>query len=100
MSLSSRSKRFGCLGKDALLFRSGIGLRASGFSEAAEESIHEGACVNQGFQRAKCRGLIRKDRSAGWLGGHKICPVGRDERPTAVGQDQEKIQSTVPMYGP
>ena len=80
--------------------RSGIGLLALWFSKAAEESIHERRCMNQGFQRAKCRGLIRMDRSTGRLGGYKICPVSGDERLAAIRQDQKEKQPPFAMHCP
>ena len=33
-------------------------------------------------------------------GGRNVRPVGRDERFSAVGQDQKEIPSTLPMDGP
>lgn len=68
-------------------------------SEAAEESIHDGAYVKQVFPRAKRGSLIRSDSTVRLHGGRNIRPVGRDERFTAVGQDQKEIQSAVPMDG-
>jgi hypothetical protein len=56
--------------------------------------------VKQVFQRAKRGGLIRSDSTRKLLGERNVGPVGRDERFTAVGQDQKKTQSTVPMDGP
>ena len=66
-------------------------------SEAAEESIDDRACVKQLFQRAeRCRGrcrerLCRRD---------EIGPIRRNQRFTAIGQDQNEKQTTFPMHGP
>ena len=73
---------------------------ALGSSEAAEESIYDGSCVKQVFLRAKRCGLIRSDANVRLRGGRNVRPVGRDERLTAVGQDQKEMQSAVPMDGP
>jgi hypothetical protein len=67
-------------------------------SEAAEESIYDGTCMKQVFQRAKHCGLIRSDSRL--YGGRKVRPVGRDERFSAVRQDQNEMQSAVPMDSP
>ena len=69
-------------------------------SEAAEESIHDGAYVKQVFPRAQRGSLIRSDSTVRLHGGRNIRPVGRDERFTAVGQDQQEMQSAVSMDGP
>ena len=68
-------------------------------SEAAEESIHDGAYVKQVFPGAQRGSLIRSDSTVRLHGGRNIRPVGRDERFTAVGQDQKEIQSAAPMNG-
>jgi hypothetical protein len=68
-------------------------------SEAAEESIYNRACVKQSFQRAKRCGLFRSDGTNRLHGRRHVGPVGGNERFTAVGQDQKKIESTVPMEG-
>jgi hypothetical protein len=56
--------------------------------------------MKQVFQGAKRCGLIRTDSTVRLLGGRNVRPVGRDERFTAVGQDQQEMQSTMPMDGP
>jgi hypothetical protein len=56
--------------------------------------------VKQVFQRAKRGGLIRSDSTKKLRGERNVRPVGRNERFTAVGQDQKEMQSTVPMDGP
>ena len=53
ISLSSRSKRIRFRCKDALLCYGGIRLLVLRWSEAAEESIYDGACVKQVFQGAQ-----------------------------------------------
>jgi hypothetical protein len=98
MSRSSKRLRFRC--KEALLCYDGIRLLAFRSSEAAEESIYDGARVKQVFPRAKCCGLIRSDSTMGLHGERNVRPVGRDERFTAVEQDQQEMQSAVPMDGP
>ena len=66
-------------------------------NEAAEESVYEGTRVKQVFQSAEgcgslCRAnLLRLSRRG------KICPVHRDQRFTAIGQDQNEMQSTSAM---
>src|SRR5260370_42068034 len=99
MSLSRRSERFrlGC--KDALVVHGGIRLFAFRLSEATEESIYNRACVKQSFQRAKRCGLSRSDSTRRPHGWRNVGPVGRNERFTAVGQNQKEIQSNVPMDG-
>lgn len=69
-------------------------------SKAAEESIHNYAYVKQVFQRAQRGRLIRRDSTQRQPGGYNVGPVGRDERFTAVGQDQKEMQSAVSMDGP
>jgi hypothetical protein len=44
-------------------------------SEAAEESIYDGACVKQVFPRAKCCGLMRSDSTMGMHGERNVRPV-------------------------
>ncbi len=46
-------------------------------SEAAEESVNDGAGMKQVFQRAERCGL-RRDSVRRLCGGGKVCPVGRD----------------------
>ena len=86
--------------KDTLLVHGGICLFALRLSEAAEESIYNRTGVKQSFQRVKRCGLFRSDSTKRLHGGRNVGPVGRDERFTAVGQNQKEIQSTVPMDGP
>lgn len=69
-------------------------------SKAAEESIDNYAYVKQVFQRAQRGSLIRSDGTKRLPGGYNVRPVRRDERFTAVGQDQKEMQSAVPMDGP
>jgi hypothetical protein len=69
-------------------------------SEAAEESIYDGACVKQAFLRAKRCGLIRSDDNVRLRSGRHVRPVGRNQRFAAVGQDQKEKQSAVPMDSP
>jgi hypothetical protein len=69
------------------------------WNEAAKESIYDGACMKQVFQGAKRCGLIRTDSTVRLLGGRNVRPVSRDERFTSVGQDQQEMQSTMPMDG-
>jgi hypothetical protein len=55
-----------------------MGLLALRSSEAAEESIYDGACVKQVFLRAKRCGLIRSDGNVKLRSGRNVRPVGRD----------------------
>jgi hypothetical protein len=87
-------------GKGALLGYGGIRLPAFRSSKAAEESIYDGAGVKQVFPRAKRCGLLRRDGILRLYGERNVRPVGRDEGFRAVGQDQNEMQSTVPMDGP
>jgi len=68
-------------------------------SEAAEESIYDGACVKQVFQGAQRGDLFCRDATRRLHGGRNLGPIGRNERFTSVGQDQQEIQPTVPMGG-
>ena len=51
--------------------------------------------MKQVFQRAQCCGLHRESTTCG---GHKVRPVRRNERLTAVGQDQDELQSLVSTH--
>ena len=91
-----RSKRFRFVSrKGALLRGRGIGVLAD-WSEAAEESVDHGAGVKQVFERAqghrrRCReGLCRQGQ---------IGPLCRDQRFTAVRQDEEEQRLTFAMQG-
>jgi hypothetical protein len=87
---------FSCNG--ALLGRRGVPVLALPCSEAAEESVYDGTRVKQVFQRAEgcgrlcCANLLRLYRRG------KICPVHRDQRFTAIGQNQNEMQSTMTMH--
>jgi hypothetical protein len=66
-------------------------------SEAAEESVYHGAGVKQVFEgaegrRRRCReGLCRRGQ---------VGPIGRNQRFTAVRQDEHEQPSTFAMQGP
>jgi len=95
MSSIKRSKRFRLFSrKRALLCDWGVAVLAVGRSEAAKESIHDGAGVKQVFERAEgCRRRCR-----GGLGrGGQIGPIGGDQRFTAIRQDQNEMQSAMTM---
>ena len=63
----------------------GRAVLAGDWSEAAEESIDDGTCVKQMFERAECgRG---RSRERVW-GRGQIGPIGGNQRFTAVRQDQ------------
>src|SRR5215813_8624746 len=90
-----RSKRFGFFScKCFLLGGRGSTVLAGGGSEAAEESIYHGPCMKQVLERAeycccRCRGELCRQGQIG--------PIGRDQRLTAIGQDQNEMQSTFAM---
>jgi len=95
---SNRVRFFSC--NVALLPCRGVPGLARRYSEAAEESVYDGACVKQIFQRAeRCRCLCR-ERSLRLLRRGKVSPVRRDQRLTAVGQNQNEMQSTLAMRRP
>ncbi len=83
--------------KGALLRCREVVVLAGCGSEAAEESVDHGAGVKQVFERAqghrrRCReGLCRQGQ---------IGPRGRDQRFTAVRQDEEEQRLTFAMQGP
>jgi len=89
-------KRFGFFSrKFALLYGRGPSVLTGCWSEAAEESIYHGPCMKQVFERAeccccRCRGAL--------CGQGQIGPIGRDQRLTAIGQDQNEMQSTLTMH--
>jgi hypothetical protein len=98
MSSIKRSKRFRFFSrKSALLCGWGVAVLAVGRSEVAKESIHDGAGVKQVFERAEgCR-----RRCGEGLGrGGQIGPIGGDQRFTAIRQDQNQMQSAMPMDVP
>jgi len=89
ISLRRRSKRFRFRCKGTLL-RCGIRVLAFRYSEAAEESVYDGTCMKQVFERAERCGM-RRERVLR-RSGCKIRPLRRDERFTPVGQDQDELQ--------
>ena len=98
ISLSRRSKRFRFRCKRALLPCGGTRVLAFLYSEAAEESVYDSACMKQVFQRAECCHGMCRESSLRLCKRGKVSPVRRDKRFTAVGQDQNEKQSTVSMY--
>ena len=94
VSSRSRSNRFRFLfRKVALLrFRGVSVLRADG-REAAEESIDDSSRVKQVFQRAE--GGCGRCRLS-WRG--QIGPIGRNQRFTAIGQNQNEEQATFAIH--
>jgi hypothetical protein len=66
-------------------------------SEAAEESVYEGTRVKQVFQRAEGCGSLCRANLLRLSKRGKIRPVHRDQRFTAIGQDQNEMQSTLAM---
>ena len=67
-------------------------------SEAAEESIDDRSCVQQVFQRAK--GCGRACRREDLYGRGEVGPIGGNQRFTAIGQDQDEKELTLPMHRP
>ena len=66
-------------------------------SEAAEESVYDGTRVKQVFQRAEGCGRLCRANLLRLCRRGKICPVRRDQRFTAIGQNQNEMQSTFAM---
>ena len=66
--------------------------------DAVEESIDDRSCVQQVFQRAKGRG--RGCRREGLYGRGEVGPIGGNQRFTAIGQDQDEKELTLPMHRP
>lgn len=66
-------------------------------SEAAEESVYHGAGVKQVFKGAE--GGDRRRRE-GLCRASQIAPIGRDQRFTAVRQDEQKKPLTFAMHRP
>ena len=97
ISLSRRSKRFRFRCKWALLPCGGTRVLAFLYSEAAEESVYDSASMKQVFQRAECCHGMCRESSLRLCKRGKVSPVRRDKRFTAVGQDQNEMQSTVSM---
>ena len=73
------------------------GVLAGSWSEAAEESVYHGAGVKQVFERAE--GRSRRCRE-GLCRGGQIGPIGRNQRFTAVRQDEHEQPLTLAMQGP
>ena len=97
VSPSRRSKRFRFFSrKGALLCGRGVAVLAGCRSEAAEESVYHGAGVEQVFARAKSRRNSRE----GLCSGGEVSPFGRDQRFTAVRQNEPEKPSTFPMHRP
>ena len=98
VSSTRRSKRFRFVSrKGALLRGGGIGVLAGSWSEAAEESVYHGAGVKQVFERAEGR---RRRCREGLCRGGQIGPIGRNQRFTAVRQDEHEQPLTLAMQGP
>ena len=92
---SNRFRLFSCNG--ALLRSRGVSVLALKCSEAAEESVYDGTRVEHVFQSAEgCGSLCRANLPRLCRRG-KICRVHRDLRFTAIGQDQNEMQSTFAM---
>ena len=98
VSSSSRSKRFRFFSRKSALLRGwGVAVLADSRSEAVEESVYHGASVKQVFQGAEgCSGRCQE----GWCRGIQIGPIGRDQRFTAIRQDEQKKPSTFAMHRP
>jgi hypothetical protein len=73
-----------------------MSILASNRSEAGEESIDDSSCVQQVFQRAHGRGCRRE----GLYGRGEVGPIGRNQRFTAIRQDQYEKELTFPMHRP
>ena len=101
VSWRRRSKRFRLFScKGALLRSQGVSVLALKYSEATKESVHDGTRVKQVFQRGEgCRSM-RREGARRLCSRGKICPVHRDQRFTAIGQDQNEMQSTFAMHRP
>ena len=99
VSSRRRSKRFRFVSrKGALLRGRGVAVLAGCWSEAAEESVDHGAGVEQVFEGAEG---CRRRRREGLCRRGQIGPIGRDQRFTAVRQDEEEQpRLTLAMQGP
>jgi hypothetical protein len=53
--------------------------------------------MEQVFERAEC---CRGWRTDGWCGRGQVGPIGRNQRFTAVGQNQNEKKPTFPMHRP
>ena len=62
------------------------------YSEAAEESVYDSACVKQVFERPNC--CCGRGGPLKLCGQGKIRPLCRDHGLAAIGQDQNKIHLT------
>jgi hypothetical protein len=70
---------------------------AGSWSEAAEESVDHGAGVKQVFERAEGR---RRECREGLCRRGQIGPIGRNQRFTAVRQDEHEQPSTFAVQRP
>jgi len=55
--------------------------------------------VQQVFQRAECCGQSWGTDGC-WCGPGQVGPIGRNQRFTAIGQDQDEKEPTFPMHRP
>ena len=93
-----RSKRFRFFSrKGALLRCRGVLVLAGCRSEADEESVYHGAGVKQVFERAEGR---RRECREGLCRRGQIGPIGRNQRLTAVRQDEHEQPSTFAVQRP
>ena len=94
---SSRNARFSCT--RSLLFggsRRPIPQR----DEAVEESVHDGARLQQLGERAEVAGGDGGVHGDRLLPGRPIGPLDRDERTTTVGKNQQQTQAVPPHLPP
>ena len=99
VSWRRRSKRFRLFScKGALLRSQGVSVLALQCGEAAEESVYDSTRVKQVFQRAEGCGRLCRANLLRLCRQGKICPVHRNQRFTAIGQNQNEMQSTLTMH--
>ena len=82
----------------ALLRSRGVPVLALQRNEAAEESVYDGTRVKQVFHRAEGCGRLCRVNLLSLCRRRKICPVHRNQRFTAIGQNQNEMQSTLTMH--
>src|SRR5439155_2297086 len=98
-SWSRRSNRFRFFSCNwALLGRRQFLVFAVERWEATEESIYDSPCVKQVFQRAKGCSARCEDSWLRLCPGGEVCPLRRDQRFTAIRQDQNKNRSIFALH--
>ena len=94
VSWRRRSKRVRFLCNVALLAGRGFCVLAVECSEAAEESVYDGACLKQVCERAQGGHGLSGGSLFRLCGNGEISPLHRDHGLAAIRQDQDEIHST------